>query len=120
MTIVLTIIILLACLVLGFFVLVQNPKGGGLAGQFGSLGAQVMGVKQSTDVMEKGTWYTMAIIAGLSILAVSFYPEVKRATGEPASRSQSQSGGDQQAPAKGGAPAQGGGQAPAQQPAPAK
>lgn len=120
MTIVLTIIILLACVVLGFFVLVQNPKGGGLTGAFGSVGAQVMGVKQSTDVMEKGTWYTMAIIAGLSILAVSFYPEVKRTTGEPASRGQSESGGGQQAPTKGGAPAQGGGQAPAQQPTPAK
>jgi preprotein translocase subunit SecG len=119
MTIVLTIIILLACVVLGFFVLIQNPKGGGLAGQFGSLGAQVMGVKQSTDVMEKGTWYTMAIIAGLSILAVSFYPEVKRATGEPAGRGQqSGSGKQQQGPAQQGAPAQGGG-APAQ-PAPGK
>lgn len=118
MTIVLTIVILLACIVLGFFVLIQNPKGGGLTGAFGSVGAQVMGVKQSTDVMEKGTWYTMAIIAGLSILAVSFYPEVKRSTGEPAKSSQ-QSGGGQQAPAQGGAPAQGS-NAPAQQPAPAK
>ncbi len=114
MTIVITIVILLACLVLGFVILVQNPKGGGLAGQFGSLGAQVMGVKQSTDVMEKSTWYTMAVIAGLSILAVSFYPEVKRATGEPASR------GQQKAPAQGSAPAQGGGAAPAGGSAPAQ
>jgi preprotein translocase subunit SecG len=117
MTIVITIVILLACVVLGFVILVQNPKGGGLAGQFGSLGAQVMGVKQSTDVMEKGTWYTMAIIAGLSILAVSFYPEIKRATGEPA-RSGQQQGGGQQAPAQGGGAAPAGGSAPAQ-PAPA-
>ena len=47
-----TILIILACVVLAFFVLIQNPKGGGLAGSFGSLGNQVMGVKQSTDVME--------------------------------------------------------------------
>ena len=121
MTIVITIVILLACAVLAFFILVQNPKGGGLAGQFGSLGAQVMGVKQSTDVMEKGTWYTMAIIAGLAILAVSFYPEVKRATGEPSRSGQQQGGGGQQggAPAQG-APAQGGGAAPAGGGAPAQ
>lgn len=67
MTTLLTIVIILACVVLGFFVLVQKPKGGGLSGSFGSLGTQVMGVKQSGDVMEKGTWYTMAIIAVLCI-----------------------------------------------------
>jgi preprotein translocase subunit SecG len=67
MTSVLIIVILVACVVLGFFVLVQKPKGGGLSGTFGSIGSQVMGVKQSGDVMEKGTWYTMAIIAVLCI-----------------------------------------------------
>jgi preprotein translocase subunit SecG len=67
MTTLLTIVIILACVVLGFFVLVQKPKGGGLSGTFGSLGTQVMGVKQSGDIMEKGTWYTMTIIAVLCI-----------------------------------------------------
>jgi preprotein translocase subunit SecG len=67
MTTLLIIVIILACVVLGFFVLVQKPKGGGLSGTFGSLGTQVMGVKQSGDIMEKGTWYTMAIIAVLCI-----------------------------------------------------
>lgn len=70
MTNLLIVLILLACVVLGFFVLVQKPKGGGLSGTFGSLGTQVMGVKQSGDVMEKGTWYTMAIIAVLCIATV--------------------------------------------------
>lgn len=68
-----TIVILLACVVLAFFILVQNPKGGGLSGTFGSLGNQVMGVKQSTDVMEKGTWTTMGIIAALCIISVMFF-----------------------------------------------
>lgn len=72
-----TIVIILACVVLAFFVLVQNPKGGGLTGAFGSIGSQVMGVKQSTDVMEKGTWVTMAIIAALSILSVSMFETPK-------------------------------------------
>ena len=70
MTSILMILIILACAVLGFFVLVQKPKGGGLSGTFGSIGTQVMGVKQSGDVMEKGTWYSMAIIVLLCIGSV--------------------------------------------------
>lgn len=61
---------LIGCVVLGFFILIQKPKGGGLSGAFGSIGSQVMGVKQSGDAMEKGTWYTMLIIALLSIASV--------------------------------------------------
>lgn len=68
-----TILILIACIILGFFILVQNPKGGGLSGTFGNLGSQVMGVKQSTDVMEKGTWTTMGVIAALCIVSIIFY-----------------------------------------------
>jgi preprotein translocase subunit SecG len=79
MTIVITIIILLACVILGFFVLIQAPKGGGLTGSFGSMSSQVMGVKQSTDVMEKGTWTTVGIIAALCIIITMFYPPVPKA-----------------------------------------
>ena len=68
-----TILILLTSAVLAFFILVQNPKGGGLTGAFGSIGSQVMGVKQSTDVMEKGTWTSMGVIAALCIICVMFY-----------------------------------------------
>jgi preprotein translocase subunit SecG len=81
---IITIIILLTCVVLGFFVLVQNPKGGGLSGTFGSISSQVMGVKQSTDVMEKGTWASIGIIAGLSILSIMFAskPQVDNGNGK--------------------------------------
>lgn len=72
-----TILILLASVVLAFFILVQNPKGGGLSGSFGSIGSQVMGVKQSTDVMEKGTWTVMGIVAALCILSVMFFETPK-------------------------------------------
>lgn len=72
-----TIIILLACVALTFFVLVQNPKGGGLTGTFGNIGSQVMGVKQSTDAMEKGTWTAMGIIAALCIVSVIFFDSPK-------------------------------------------
>lgn len=78
MAVLITVLIVLASLVLAFFILVQAPKGGGLTGNFGSLSSQVMGVKQSTDVMEKGTWTTMAVIAVLSIFAVTFVDRPKQ------------------------------------------
>lgn len=104
-----TILILLACVVLAFFVLVQNPKGGGLSGTFGSIGSQVMGVKQSGDIMEKGTWTTMSIIAALCIITVMFYETPKelrqgqkQSTSAPAQQQQQApaGGGQQQAPTK--------------------
>ena len=97
----LIVIILIACFVLGFFILVQKPKGGGLSGSFGSVGAQVMGVQQSGDVMEKGTWYTMAIIALLSIGSVFLLDLPKEApANQQAQQEQSQG---QQAPQEGAA-----------------
>jgi len=72
MVILITILIILACFALAFFILIQAPKGGGLTGNFGSLSTQVMGVKQSTNVMEKGAWTAMGIIAGLCIVTVLF------------------------------------------------
>ena len=70
---IITILILLACVVLAFFILIQNPKGGGLTGSFGTMSSQVMGVKQSTDVMEKGTWTLISIIGGLCVISVMFF-----------------------------------------------
>ncbi len=75
MTIVITSLILIACVALAFFVLVQNPKGGGLSGSFGSMSTQVMGVKQSGDIMEKGTWVLVSVIAGLCLVSVMFLPK---------------------------------------------
>lgn len=75
---ILTVVIILTCAVLAFFVLIQNPKGGGLSGSFGSMSSQIMGVKQSSDVMEKGTWYAMALIAALCIVCVTFFDKPKR------------------------------------------
>ncbi|WP_118975480.1 preprotein translocase subunit SecG [Taibaiella koreensis] len=98
MTSLLIIVIILACVVLGFFVLVQKPKGGGLSGTFGSLGTQVMGVKQSGDVMEKGTWYTMTIIAVLCIATVFSLDIISpaKAAKEQQKTQQQQQGGQQQ------------------------
>lgn len=78
MIILITVVILLVCAVLAFFILIQNPKGGGLSGTFGSMGSQIMGVKQSGDVMEKGTWVAMGTIATLCIVCVMFFQKPKK------------------------------------------
>ncbi len=79
MTTVFFILIIIACIVLGFFVLIQNPKGGGLSGTFGGLGNQMMGAKQSTDVVEKGTWITAAILLAFVLLSFVTAPRLKSA-----------------------------------------
>lgn len=67
-------LIILCSLILGLIVLIQNPKGGGLSGTFGGFGNQIMGVKQTNDALEKGTWIFAAAIAVLSILSPLFIP----------------------------------------------
>lgn len=74
MTVLFLILILIAAVVLSLIVLVQNPKGGGLAGNIGGFSNQFMGVKQTTDVLEKGTWIFAAVIAILSLLSTFFIP----------------------------------------------
>jgi preprotein translocase subunit SecG len=72
MTTLFIILIILASAVLGFIVLVQNPKGGGLAGNVAGFSNQFMGVKQTTDVLEKGTWIFGCVIALLCLLSAFF------------------------------------------------
>jgi len=69
------ILVILSSVILGFIVLVQNPKGGGLSGTFGGVGNQLMGVKQTTDVLEKGTWVFAAIVGILCIISPVFIPK---------------------------------------------
>ena len=64
------ILIILACLVLGFFVLIQNSKGGGLASNFAGSN-QVMGVRKTADFLEKATW-TLACTVMVLCLIVAF------------------------------------------------
>lgn len=66
------ILIVLASAILGFIILVQNPKGGGLAGNIAGFSNQFMGVKQTTDVLEKGTW-VFAVLIALLCLFSSFF-----------------------------------------------
>jgi preprotein translocase subunit SecG len=87
MTILFIILIILASVVLSFIVLVQNPKGGGLAGNIAGFSNQFMGVKQTTDVLEKGTWVFAAVIGILCMVSVMFIPKGSVAgTGTDASK----------------------------------
>ena len=69
------ILIIVASVILGLIVLIQNPKGGGLTGALGGFSNQLMGVKQSTDVMEKGTWVFAAVVGILCVISPAFIPK---------------------------------------------
>lgn len=73
MVIVFLILVVIAAVGLGFVILVQNPKGGGLAGNVGGISNNFMGVKQTTDVLEKGTWIFAGTIALLAIISTLFF-----------------------------------------------
>lgn len=66
-----SILIILCCLVLILAVLIQNPKGGGLASGFQS-GSQVMGVRRTADFLEKATWTLAVLLFVFSIAATSY------------------------------------------------
>ena len=65
MTILLTILAVIVCVLLGAIVLIQNPKGGGLTSNFSSQ-SQLMGVQKTGDFLEKGTW-----ILAISLIIIS-------------------------------------------------
>jgi preprotein translocase subunit SecG len=70
------ILIIVACIFLGLIVLIQNPKGGGLAGNVAGFSNQIMGVKQTTDVLEKGTWILAIVVVVLCLFSTVFIPKV--------------------------------------------
>jgi len=67
------ILVFVVCILLILFVLVQNSKGGGLVSSFSSSN-QVMGVRRTTDFLEKATWTLAIALVVLSIGATAFLP----------------------------------------------
>ena len=67
------VIIFIVCALLILLVLVQNSKGGGLSSSFSSSN-QVMGVRRTTDFLEKATWFLAIVLVVLSISATAFLP----------------------------------------------
>jgi preprotein translocase subunit SecG len=100
MLILFVILIILASVILGLIVLIQNPKGGGLAGNIAGFSSQFMGVKQTTDVLEKGTWIFAAVIGVLCIIS-SLFINAGGGSSEPNISAPAGTGTQQQAPLPG-------------------
>lgn len=64
-----SVLIFIVCVLMIIVVLAQNSKGGGLTSTF-SGGNQVMGVKKTTDFMEKATWTLAVALLVLSLSTV--------------------------------------------------
>ena len=67
------IMIVIASILLILAVLVQSPKSG-MAANFGAAN-QTMGVRQTTDFLEKFTWAMVAAIVFFSLLSVTAMPK---------------------------------------------
>src|SRR5690606_934186 len=67
MSVLLSILIILASILLIIVVFVQNPKGGGLSSEFGS-STQLGGVEKTNDCIDKSTWTLAGAIAVISIV----------------------------------------------------
>lgn len=68
------VLILVVSVLLGLIVLVQNSKGGGLVSNFGGAN-QMMGVRQTTDFLEKATWTMAGILVVLCLISSITIPK---------------------------------------------
>ena len=67
------ILIVIVGILLGLVILVQNPKGGGLASGFTGA-SNIGGVQKTADFLEKSTWYLTAALFVLCLAAAKFKP----------------------------------------------
>lgn len=74
MYIFISVLILVVSVLLGLIVLVQNPKGGGLAANLTGAGSQFMGVRQTADFLEKASWGLAIALLVLSLTATMVIP----------------------------------------------
>ena len=76
MYIVFVILVVLASILMCLIVLIQNSKGGGLAAGFASSN-QIMGVRKTTDFLEKATWTLAGLMVIISVIAAYSLPTTK-------------------------------------------
>lgn len=74
MYIFISVLILMVSILLGLIVLVQNPKGGGLAANFTGSTSQFMGVRQTADFLEKASWSLAIALLVLSLISTTIVP----------------------------------------------
>ena len=72
------VLIVLASILMIFIVLIQESKGGGLASNFSSSNS-IMGVRKTTDVVEKLTWGLAIAMVVISVACAYVAPQ---ATGD--------------------------------------
>lgn len=78
------IMIIIASILLILAVLVQSPKSG-MAANFGAAN-QTMGVRQTTDFLEKFTWAMVAAVVFFTLLSVVALPSQETAEAEDYSK----------------------------------
>ena len=66
----LVILMVVAAILMCFIVLIQNSKGGGLASGFSSSN-EILGVRKTTDVLEKLTW-GLAVFMVIASIATDY------------------------------------------------
>jgi len=64
-----------------FIVLIQNSKGGGLASGFSSSN-QIMGVRKTTDFLEKATWSLAVFLVVMSVASAYVIPSASHKGGD--------------------------------------
>ncbi len=73
---VLVILMVVVSILMCFIVIIQESKGGGLASGFASSN-QIMGVRKTTDFIEKATWTLAIAIVVLSVASAYFVPSTE-------------------------------------------
>ena len=81
MYLLLVILMVIASVLMCFIVLIQNSKGGGLASGFSSSN-QIMGVRKTTDFLEKATWSLAVFLVVMSVASAYVIPSVSHKGGD--------------------------------------
>ena len=89
MELILSILVILACILLIFVVYIQNPKGGGLSSDFGSA-AQLGGVQKTNEFIDKLTWSLAGSIAVISLFLTLRQPKPSKPLVQPKKTEQTQ------------------------------
>lgn len=77
MYLLLIVLMVIAAILMCFIVLIQNSKGGGLSSGFSSSNA-IMGVRKTTDFLEKATWGLAAFMVVMSIATAYVVPSASK------------------------------------------
>jgi len=71
-------LVLIASVLMCCVVLIQESKGGGLASSFSAQNS-LMGVRKTTDVLEKATWGFAIAMVLLSVISTAFVTKTNEA-----------------------------------------